>query len=289
MHLAAAVPPSGALDRFSLSVANLLVGNPRGAAGLEWGLGGGALRFERSTAFVLTGADAVARLSGLAVEPGTPVQVRPGDVLEVQHLDRKAWLYVAVAGGIDVPVVLGSRSTYLPGAFGGLHGRILRSGDRLPVGPPPERAATSNAVALDEPDDPSIMVLTGPDRDALLRPGEWDRFLTAEYRVSRTSSRMGYRLESGPSRAAVDRDRPSVPVSLGTIQLPAGGEPMVLLADGPTVGGYARILVVASADVGRLGQRRPGHPVRFRLVELSEASEALRQQALVLDRLERGA
>jgi antagonist of KipI len=290
-HLEAGVPTAGALDRFSLAIANLLVGNPRGAAGLEWGLGGGTLRFECALSFALAGAHAEARLGSRSIELGNVAQAAPGDVLDVHRPDRGAWLYVTVAGGIDVPLVLGSRSTYLPGRFGGIEGRILRSGDRLPVGVAPERRAAEKHDPLHvsaEPRDEVIRILPGPDRGNL-STGEWDRFLDAEYRVSRAASRMGYRLEVAGAGPSVAQDRPSAPVCLGTVQLPAGGEPIVLLADGPTVGGYSRIAVVASADVGRLAQRRPGDPVRLRPIDLVEARRALRDQMAVLDRLESGA
>jgi biotin-dependent carboxylase-like uncharacterized protein len=288
-HLDAAVPPSGALDRFSLAAANLLVGNPRDAAGFEWGLGGGALRFEQATAFLLLGAHSVATLGDRAVDPGVLVQAAAGEVLQVHRLERSAWLYVAVAGGIDVPVVLGSRSTYLPARFGGFEGRTLRSGDRLPVGAAPRTHSSTIAPSvLLEPDEQPIRILPGPDID-MLEPGDWERFVEAEYQISRAASRMGYRLEAGGSRVCVTQDRPSAPVCVGTVQLPAGGEPIVLLADGPTVGGYGRIAVVATADIGRLAQHRPGDPVRFRVIGLEEATQVLREQAELLNRLERGA
>lgn len=289
-HLEAAVPRAGALDRPSLAMGNLLVGNPRTAAGLEWGLGGGVVRFERAVTVALTGARATATLSGAPVEPGRGVRAAAGDILEVQRIDEGAWLYVALSGGIDVPQVLGSRSTFLPGRFGGLEGRIVRSGDRLPIGATSGRAGMPRidsrlpAAAVDR----AIGLLPGPDRE-LLEPGDWERVIGAEYAVSRTVSRMGYRLEGGPSGLSIAADGPSAPACIGTLQLPAGGEPIVLLCDGPTVGGYARVGVVMTADVGRLAQRRPGDSVRFRQVELSEARRAVREQQSLLDRLERGA
>jgi len=289
-HLEAAVPSSGALDRFSLSVANLLVGNPRGAAGLEWGLGGGQLRFERRAVFALAGAQARMTLSDRPLEIGRVAQAAPGDVLEVRQIDRGTWLYLAVAGGFDLPIVLGSRSTYLPGRFGGLEGRTIRSGDRLPLGAAPPQAATARDAPQLPPvaaDDSLFRILAGPDRDAF-KNGDWDRFVAAEYKVSRFTSRMGYRLEAGTPPPSIVQSRPSAPACIGTVQLPPGGQPIVLLADGPTVGGYARIGVVATADIGRLVQRRPGDSVRFRPIELDGAVRALKEQTELLDRLERG-
>jgi len=288
-HLEAAVPRAGALDRLALAVGNLLVGNSRSAAGLEWGVGAGVVRFEQPATVALTGACATATLGGLPIEPGRAVRAGHGDTLEVKRLDSGAWLYLAVSGGIDVPLVLGSRSTYLPGRFGGLEGRVLRSGDQLPIGVEPERSGPTTAPA--EPagvETGPIRILPGPDR-GLLPPGGWDRMVGAEYKVSRAVSRMGYRLQGGSSGISGTPDGPSAPAAIGTVQLPAGGEPIVLLCDGPTVGGYARIGVVVTADLGRLAQRRPGDVVRFRPVELIEARQALREQLALLDRLERRA
>ena len=287
-HLDAAVPRAGALDPLALATGNLLVGNPRGAAALEWTLGGGELRLEHAATLALTGATATATLAGRAVRPLEPIRASAGDTLVIERLDAGAWLYIAFSGGIDVPPVLGSRSTYLPGRFGGLDGRVLRSGDRLPLGRPgrdPPRTAGGPA-SPDAPAEP-IRVLPGPDRD--LMPGAWEEIVGIEYRVSHTVSRMGYRLEpSSPAQSGIG-DRPSAPACIGTLQLPAGGQPIVLLGDGPTVGGYARIGVVVTADIGRFAQRRPGEPVRFRAVHLGEAREALREQRALLNRLETGA
>jgi biotin-dependent carboxylase-like uncharacterized protein len=289
-HLEAAVPRAGALDPLALAAANLAVGNPRSAAALEWALGGGEVRFERGASVALTGAQVTGTLGGRALEPLRVVRAKPGDSLVVEQLDRGAWLYIAISGGIDVPPVLGSRSTYLPGGFGGLSGRVLRSGDRLPLGTEATQARLEILPAelgADTSSNP-IRLLPGPDRD-LIPPGAWDDLVRAEYRVSRVVSRMGYRLEAGWSGLALAGDRPSAPACIGTLQLPAGGKPIVLLGDGPTVGGYARIGAVVTADLGYFAQRRPGDSVRFRPVELTEARQALREQQALLDRLERGA
>lgn len=286
-HLAAAVPRAGALDPVALMVGNILVGNSRGAAVLEWGLGGGEIRFDRTATIALTGALATATLRGSPVAACRPTRVCAGDSLVVEALATGAWLYLAISGGIDVPPILGSRSTYLPGCFGGFHGRVLRSGDRLPLGGEP-RSTDPGDVPAELVDHPSVAIglLSGPDREQL-PTGAWARLVNAEYKVTRAVSRMGYRLEAGFSELSIAGDRPSAPACVGTVQLPAGGEPIVLLCDGPTVGGYARVAVVATADVGRLAQRRPGDPVRFRPMELTEARQALRTQRALLDRLER--
>ena len=296
-HLEAAVPRAGALDPLALAAGNILVGNPRGAAALEWALGGGEIGFERSATIALTGARATAKLGGCEVQPLEAIQARPGDTLVIERIDAGAWLYVAVSGGIDVPSVLGSRSTYLPGRFGGLEGRVLRSGDRLLLGrarrdfrsapgAKPDGIDVGLLPSFDAPVAP-IRILPGPDRDLIA--GSWDEIVGADYKMSHMVSRMGYRLEPASPGLPGIGDRPSAPACIGTLQLPAGGHPIVLLCDGPTVGGYARIGVVATADLGSFAQKRPGDTVRFRTVQPSEALEALREQEALLNRLENGA
>jgi biotin-dependent carboxylase-like uncharacterized protein len=286
-HLDAAVPPAGALDQLGLAAGNLLVGNAPGAAALEWALGGGELRLERGATVALTGASATCTLGGRQLDPATAARAERGDSLVVERIDHGAWLYIAVSGGIDLPAVLGSRSTYVPARFGGLEGRLLRSGDRLPLGSETGRPAVGPvAPGLTVDSTRPIRILPGCD---LLPTGGWDQVLDSEYVVSRTVSRMGYRLEGGPRSVSITGDRPSAPACVGTLQLPAGGQPIVLLADGPTVGGYARIGVIVTADLGSFAQRRPGEPVRFRSVDLGEARQALRERMALLDRLERGA
>lgn len=249
-HRGSAVPPSGPMDREALTRANLAVGNPPHAAAIEWGIGAGQLRI---------GAGVAVSIAGAAVTPH-----RDGELLTIEGLRSGAWAYIAVEGGIDVPEVMGSRSTYLPGGFGGLAGRLLRTGDVLQTGMAPTgrgRMGTDLLLPNDDSDSP-IEIVAGPDREMLDDDG-WERFLGAEWTVSRAVSRAGYCLD-GPSLSSdPPADLPSGPVCPGTVQLPPGGRPIVLMPDGPTVGGYPRIAVVISQSLGRLAQRRPGESVRF--------------------------
>ncbi len=250
-HRGSAVPSSGAMDPAALARANGLAGHEPGLAAIEWGIGAGQLRLAPGVIVGLAGADATARWDG--------------DVLSIDEFGSGAWLYIAVRGGIDVPEVLGSRSTYLPASFGGFQGRLLRSGDVLKTGAGGSGRERARGGAPKRPLDPAtIRVLPGPDR-TLLDDEAWQRFLTIEWTVSRAVSRAGYRLEGPPLPLEPPDDLPSAPVCPGTVQLPPGGRPIVLMPDGPTVGGYPRIAVVLSAELGRLAQRRPGEPVRFRL------------------------
>jgi antagonist of KipI len=283
-HLDAAVPRAGALDRFSLALANILVGNRPGAAAVEWGLAGGELRFEQDATVALTGATARATIGGRPLDPGHAGRAAAGEVLAIKRIEDGAWLYVAVSGGIDVPPVLGSRATYLPGRFGGFEGRLLRSGDRLPLGGPAARAGRTGAPRdlLASAPQTSIGLLPGPDLGRLPETA-WRWLMETEFRVSHAVSRMGYRLEGPVPMLSLPGDLLSAPACIGTIQLPPGGEPIVLMPDGPTVGGYPRMAVVATADLGRLAQRRPGEVVRFEPVRLAEARARLRRQWQALE------
>jgi antagonist of KipI len=273
-HRAAAVPPSGAMDPRALAVGNVLVGNNPGAAAIECALGGCELWFERRTLVALTGAQADAEL-GTRPAPGwTTLIAGAGEVLRIARPASGAWLYVCVGGGIAVPPLLGSRSTCLPARFGGLDGRLVRKGDVLPCAalPPdaPQAGTRAPAELMGQPGEP-IAIMPGPARERL-GGGEWARLLATEFRVSASVSRMGYRLE-GPTLAIdTPADLPSAPACPGAVQIPPGGTPIVLFNDGPTVGGYPIVAVVASAHLGHLAQRRPGEAVRFREVTAAEAS-----------------
>jgi biotin-dependent carboxylase-like uncharacterized protein len=251
-HRASGVPVSGAMDPDSMRLANSLVGNPPDAAVIEWALGGGSLIFRRTMQYVVTGAVRAPRL--LTARPGDTVALAP----PIHFFGR--FIYVAVEGGIDVPLVLGSRSTYLPGAFGGYKGRILRAGDELPVGPSGASAPTPWTPPAFESD--AIRVIFGPNR-AAFTDAHREQLLATEYKVAQASDRMGYRLDGDPLTGGAWGTRLSEPVCPGAIQITAEGHPIVLMADGPTVGGYPVIGVVHSADLGRFAQRLTNEVVRF--------------------------
>lgn len=272
--LGAGVPVGGAMDAGALAHANRLVGNPPGAAALEWCLGGGTLRFETNARFAIAGATLAAHIGGRPVESGVAQAVLAGDVLEVDRVAGGMFAYVSVAGGIDVPLVLGSRATYLPARLGGLEGRQLRAGDRLTHGPAPAAGPRTQPP----PEDPidagaPVPLVRLPDPDALDDAG-WRLFLDTTWRVSAAVSRMGYRLEGtgpAPRRAA---DRLSAPTVAGAVQLPPNGQPVVLMADAPTIGGYPTVGVVPRYALGRVAQRAPGSPLRFEEAAAAAAREA---------------
>jgi len=278
---ASGVPQGGAIDSFALAAANALAGNPLDAAGLEWALGGGSIKFERDAVFVLTGAKAQATLSGQSVAPCTTVYARSGDELAIKRISGGRFLYIAIGGGIDVPILLGSRSTYLPGRFGGHHGRTLKHGDTLALGAPPSRVPASGchcAADLIPRYEMGIVHVTRGTHADLFDEATWHIFTDNEYRVSSASDRTGYRLE-GPALRNPVGTLPSEAGCPGSIQVPGDGFPIALMADAPTVGGYPKIAVVSEADLPIIAQRSPGETIRFELITIEQSQRALRRRA----------
>jgi len=278
---AAGVPRGGAMDSFALCAANALVGNPPDSAGLEWALGGGSVRFDVDCAFAVAGATASATVSGRHVPPCTTTRARAGEVLSVDKIDSGRFLYLAFSGGIDVPLLLGSRSTYLPGRFGGFGGRSLKSGDSIRVGPQNAthpREGSHCAADLMPRYDSGIVHVTRGTHENLFDERAWGTLTESDYRISGASDRTGYKLE-GPAIATSLGTLPSEAGCAGTIQVPGDGLPIALMADAPTVGGYAKIAVVSEADLPILAQRRPGDTVRFELITIEQSQRALKRRA----------
>jgi allophanate hydrolase len=271
------VPFSGAMDLEAVIFANLLAGNAEGAAVIEWALGEGKVRLTDTRTFCVFGATVEMNYSLLP--PGMTLLGEAGDEITL-HLPERRFAYIAFGGGIDVPEVLGSRSTYLPGAFGGHEGRRLKNGDRLPLGSPVTRFNTgwSDAIAEFLPTAAgSVRLVPGPQVD-LFDPREVDRLLAGKLAVGRGSDRMGYRLEGVEFTHNAPAALPSEPVCVGAVQVPQGGAPIVLMPDGPTVGGYPKIASVITADLGRFAQLAPAERPRFELVTFDEAIASLRDR-----------
>jgi KipI family sensor histidine kinase inhibitor len=271
------VGSGGAADPLALAAANRLVGNPPGAAGIEATGPGLALRFDAALHFALTGADLGAELerSDLGLWPvprGQAVLARPGNVLRLRErrAGLRAWL--AVEGGVAVARVLGSRATDLVGSFGGLAGRALRPGDRLPVGG--ERGAPSLAAWEAAPAAAvvTLRVVLGPQDDHFSEQARRD-FLQAEYAVEATSDRVGCRL-AGPPLAHLGAGEIVADGMLpGCVQVPPSGQPIVMGPDAPTTGGYPKIAAVVRADLPLLAQLVPGE-ARVRFAAVARTSEA---------------
>lgn len=272
------VPPCGAMDLAALAIANELAGNSRDAAAIEWALAGGALRFDSPVVVAIAGAEVELTCNGAFVPNNVALELKAGDELAIGAFVRGAYAYVSVRGGIAVPEVLDSRSTYLPAGFGGLHGRRLRAADVLPLGASVngKSGETGTSITLaDRGATRTIRAIEGPNTDAFAREFR-EAFWSDQFTLSTSSNRTGYRLEREAREDHAARVAPSEPACVGAIQVPDGSGAIVLMADGPTVGGYPKIGVVASIDIPILAQCGPGDRVRFTLITIDEAQSRLR-------------
>lgn len=278
------VSTSGAMDPVAVEAGNALLGNDRNAAGIEVQTFPFRLSFGADIAFALTGADCDAKLGDRAVPPWWCMRAKAGDVLTIGPPRRGARVYLTVAGGIDVPRVLGSRSTHLRAAFGGLDGRALQAGDIVPVGAPRDACARCDFGA--EPPE-LTNTETDPSEDRVLqaramRAGEHDlfskemqaAFWSTRWKISAQSDRGGYRLTGGQLTLAEPVEMRSHGVVAGVVQVPPSGEPIIQMSDANTAGGYPKIATVIQADLWRLGQARPGSFIAFREVSYEDAVAA---------------
>lgn len=286
------MPVCGAMDPLALALGNILVGNPRGEAALEATVMGPTVLFEEPEVFALTGGDFAPTLNGAPIENNRAYAARPGDVLSLPLSKSGARAYIALAGGLAVEEVMGSRSTCLKAGVGGLGGRAVLAGDgiglRAPV-PSLPRMAERFAPADLPPaygDRVTVRFTYGP-QDDLFSPAGKRAFVTGEYTVSDRSDRMGYRL-AGPAvgrAAGSDGNIVSDGVCFGSVQIP-DGRPIVMMADRQTTGGYPKIGCVIAADLPLLAQLKTGDSVRFRPVSVAAAQAVYRRQRQALDALE---
>jgi biotin-dependent carboxylase-like uncharacterized protein len=272
------ISPAGAMDRPSLMLANALAGNPPGEAAIEFGLLGGDLACEGGPVRVgFAGAAMALSVDGTAVPAHASLTLRAGQVLRIAPATKGVFGYLAVAGGFDVPAELGSRSLHRRSGIGGLGGRLLREDDRLPVRVAAEPGGDRVLTALlptDKPDAP-VRIVLGPQQDHVSEEG-LATLLSQPFAVSPRSDRMAYRLVGPPIGHARGYNIVSDGIATGSIQIAGTGEPLLLLADRQTTGGYPKIATVISADLPRVVQTQGGGTLRFRAVEIAEAVAAAR-------------
>jgi len=275
------VPASGAMDLYSHRRANRLVGNDDRLATLEATLIGPEIAFEQDVDFSVAGAELVLTLDGHMMKTNQLVNARAGSVLKFGQKGRGARAYLAVAGGIDVPEVLGSRSTHTVSRIGGLQGRALKSGDRLQIGRPGVARRLRPESAIDTlPDAGGARLRVLPGEDPALA-----RYLTGRrFTVTPRSDRMGYRLEGEHAAGLAAGELISRAVTTGSIQIPPTGEPILLMADHATAGGYAVAGTVITADIPLAAQLAPGDWIEFTTTSVGEARRALRDQETSLER-----
>jgi len=274
------VSASGAADATSLRLGNRLVGNAEGAAGLEMTLLGGTFQFPDGGLVALTGSDFGATLDGKPVSLWSSFEARSGQALRLGSTRSGARSYLCVHGGIEVKLFLGSASTHILSGLGGHEGRSLQKGDVLKVGPASGavRKRRLSAQALKAVEPRKVLRLTpGPQSDCFSETSQ-RLFYASRYRVAEESNRMGIRLEGAAIPAPAGAPMISEGIALGAIQVPDGGQPIILFVEQQTTGGYPKIANVISADLHCLGQLRPRDEVRFERVDWETARSLLREQ-----------
>ncbi|GAJ92234.1 biotin-dependent carboxyltransferase [Agrobacterium rhizogenes] len=292
------IPVGGAMDRYAMRAANRLVGNDEGAAGLEAVFMGPQLEFLHDAVIAVTGADMPAKIDGVSQPGWTALKIKAGQVLSFDFLKSGARIYIAVSGGIDVPVALGSRSTYPIGALGGYKGRALAVGDELPLG---QGSVVQEGRSVEE----GLRRRPGTPAELRVLPGlYWDRltdeaktsFFADPWKVAPEADRMGYRFRGGRKLEFVERKQPfgagSDPSNIvdscypyGSIQVPGGTEPIILHRDAVSGGGYFMLGAVISADMDLIGQLQPHTPTRFVKVTMEEALAARAERQALIERM----
>ena len=275
------IGPAGAMDRALMAAANLLAGNAADTAAIEFALAGGRFRVEGGAVRVALGTlDAELKIDGRLIAPCSSATAHYGQTIDVSTLRAGMYAYLATAGGLAVPAELGAIATHVRAGLGGLGGRALRAGDRLAcaAAPPEGSDLAAPAPPISEPASDPIRVMLGPQADYFDAAG-LATFLGETYTVTMQVDRMGIRLAgSRIAHGAMGSNIVSDGIATGSIQVPGSGEPLVLLADRQTTGGYPKIATVISADLGRLAQMRPGSAIRFAAVSRTAAIAALDAQ-----------
>ena len=292
------IPISGGMDRMALQAANLLAGNKAGAAVLEAVFMGPELKFTEDAMVAVTGAELPPKVDGEPRQTWTSFKVKKGQILSFDFLKKGARAYIAISGGIDVPVVLGSRSTYALGALGGFKGRKLEAGDKLPVG---KGRLVKEGLTIPEKLRPTV----GSPAELRMLPGlYWHRITEAAgkrffediWKVANEADRIGYRFKGGKPLEFVPREPPfgagSDPSNIvdacypyGSVQIPSGTEPIVLHRDAVSGGGYFMVGAVISVDMDQIGQLQPNTPAKFVSVTMAQALKARKDRARQMEKI----
>lgn len=289
-YQAIGMPVSGAMDAPALIRGNILLGNPDNSAALEMTMMGASVLFKDGEgAIAVTGGNLQPRLNNKPVQNWQVIPVKDGDILTFGGICGQGFrAYLCVSGGIDVPLVMGSRSTYMKAKIGGLDGRKLVKGDELLTGSPGKYKAGVSCPENLRPDysiNKPLRTVLGP-QDDYIKPEGIKTFLSAEYKISSSSDRMGSRMEGGAIIEHVKGpDIVSDAIPMGAVQIPGQGLPIVMMADRQTTGGYVKIGVVHALDVARLSQFLPGSPVKFSQITQKEGIEISKSEANLLNSL----
>lgn len=279
-YLRYGVTGAGPMDPFAHALSNHALGNRTNAAAIEVSLGGIEVTAEGAAiALAVAGGDFQIALDGQALPASVVARLEPGAILRLRAGSAGVWCYLAIAGGIDLPRVLGSSATHTRTGMGGLDGRMLRAGDRLPVGATEHKEIATGLIVAPllarEPE--TIRVLLGPQHD-YFSEDQIAAFLAGPWRISARGDRMACFLEGPTLSHKLGFNIPSDGVAMGAIQVPGEGQPIVLMADRQSTGGYPKIATIIGADLGRLAQARPATQIAFRAVSHAEAVRALAEE-----------
>lgn len=281
------VSPSGAMDQTSMVLANVLVGNSVGDAVLEMTAIGPILEFSCDSVIAMTGGNMEPKLNDKPLEMNQAYEIKAGDVLSFSFAKSGFRTYLAIAGGINVPEVMGSRSTFVKCKMGGFLGRQLKTGDCIPI--IESKGVLKNINQRQVPytayeEDITVRVIEGPQEDYFSK-NALNTFYSECYRVSEDSDRMGYKLKGKAIIPEKSADIISDGIAFGSIQIPSNGQPIVMLADRQTTGGYPKIGTVCSVDLPKLVQCKPGGKVRFKKIDVNKANALYRKQMEQLNKL----
>ncbi|MBQ4516695.1 MAG: biotin-dependent carboxyltransferase family protein [Clostridia bacterium] len=280
--------PNGAMDLYSMKIANLLVGNAMCDGVIEMTMMGVSVKFDATSTVAITGADMQPELNGEPTKMYAAIEVKAGDVLSLKMAKSGMRSYLAVAGGFDIPLAMGSMSTNLKCALGGFEGRKLKKGDEILLRQSVPKAHVGSRDIKPENNFENtivVRVVLGPQDDYFTENGI-NTFLTSEYTVSDKSDRMGVRLDGEQIENKNGVDIISDGIATGAVQIPASGTPIIMMADRQTTGGYAKIATVISADLKNIAQAKPGTKVKFKAVREKEAVSLKKEEDKKLKKLQ---
>ncbi|PET23244.1 KipI antagonist [Bacillus cereus] len=297
------VPVGGAMDKNALRLINMLVGNEENEAGLEMTILGPKLLIKKTTLLAIGGVDMEPLLNGERIPLWRPILAEEGSMLCFGKVKSGCRAYVTFAGGIHIEGTMGSKSTYIRAAIGGIEGRMLKKGDYFQIGAQPEMAnrfiqdlqkderiktkwAINNSVLPKYKKHPKLRVIADFEYDQFTEESR-KAFFTKEYKVSNYADRMGYRVEGEVLNRIEEKEILSSPVTFGTIQVPNGGQPIILMADRQTTGGYPRMGNIISVDLPLLAQLKPGDYVSFEKITLEEAEQLYIEQEVNMNLLKK--
>jgi antagonist of KipI len=286
-YLKYGIPISGSMDTFSLVAANVLVANNPNDACLEITLFGPELQALTRTQIAITGGDISAKINGQNIPTWQTLEVEEGDAVSLGKVESGCRAYLSIRGGINAPLVLGSRATYVRGGFGGIRGRQLKTGDiieRFDIPPLKVEYSMPEDLVPQFTDQYKVHVILGPQADLFTEMGI-HTFLSSSYNVTSEADRMGYRLEGPTIKHKAGADIISDALLPGAIQVPKNGKPIIIMRDAQTTGGYPKIAVTIIPDVSSLGQAKPNDVIEFSKITISQAREKLLEYYKLLNDL----